>query len=447
MIHSFRRALFSVLLTVVAGASLWGQSTNATISGVIRDAQGAAIPSAVVTASQAQTGLSRQVKAGDNGYYSIPNLPIGDYRVTITGSGFKTSVIPSLTLQINQNAELNVDLEVGAVSEQINVSSDVPLLTTESSSIGTVIENRSIQSLALNGRQFWQLVALVPGASYTPGGDRTRTGGSSIRSSAVNVQINGTGFIYNGWLLDGVDITEYEQGGTNIQPNVDALAEFKVESANMPAEYGHTPNVVSATMKSGTNTFHGTAFEFLRNDKLDARNFFAVRKNALKRNQFGGAVGGPIVRNKVFFFTDFEATRQRQEQVFNSTLPTDAMRGGNFAGMKAITDPQTGAAFPGNIIPVSRIAPQAQFFLKYMPTQVQGAFNAPQALDPNKGDLKVDAQLTTADHLMSRYSIADNQESDPNQYPSLGSVLLKTCSCRWRVASKSVKKNTLLRTM
>ena len=159
MIHSFRRALFSVLLTVVAGASLWGQSTNATISGVIRDAQGAAIPTAVVTVSQAQTGLSRQVKAGDNGYYSIPNLPIGDYRVSINSSGFKTAVIPSLTLQINQNAELNVDLEVGAVSEQINVSSDVPLLTTESSSIGTVIENRSIQSLALNGRQFWQLVA------------------------------------------------------------------------------------------------------------------------------------------------------------------------------------------------------------------------------------------------------------------------------------------------
>src|SRR6185369_6087687 len=158
-----------------------------------------------------------------------------------------------------------------------------------------------------------------------------------------------------------------------------------------PAEYGHTPNVVSATMKSGTNTFHGTVFEFIRNDKLDARNFFAVRKNALKRNQFGAAVGGPIVRNKVFFFTDFEGTRQRQEQVFNSTLPTDAMRNGNFSGLKAITDPATGAAFPGNVIPVSRISPQATFFLKYMPTQAQGAFNAPQSLDPNKGDIKVDA--------------------------------------------------------
>jgi hypothetical protein len=420
MNRNMSRALFAGVLTMCVSTAAFSQSTNATISGVIRDAQKAAVPAATVTATEPETGMSRQVQTSDNGYYTIPSLPIGSYRVTITAKGFKTSVIPSLTLQINQNAELNIDLELGAVTEQINISSDVPLLTTESSAIGTVVENRSIESLALNGRQFWQLVALVPGASYTPGGDRTRTGGSSIRSSAVNVQINGTGFIYNGWLLDGVDITEYEQGGTNIQPNVDALAEFKVESANMPAEYGHTPNVVSATMKSGTNSFHGTVFEFLRNDKLDARNFFAATKNALKRNQFGGTVGGPIKQNKVFFFMDYEGTQLRQEQVFNDTLPFDALRGGNFAGSKTITDPLSGSAFPGNIIPSSRISNQALYFLKFMPTQLQGNFNAPQVLDPNKADLKIDAQLTQADHLMSRYSISDNQESDPNQYPQLG---------------------------
>jgi hypothetical protein len=420
MNRNMSRALFAGVLMMCVSTAAFSQSTNATISGVIRDAQKAAVPAATVTATEPETGMSRQVQTSDNGYYTIPSLPIGSYRVTITAKGFKTSVIPSLTLQINQNAELNIDLELGAVTEQINISSDVPLLTTESSAIGTVVENRSIESLALNGRQFWQLVALVPGASYTPGGDRTRTGGSSIRSSAVNVQINGTGFIYNGWLLDGVDITEYEQGGTNIQPNVDALAEFKVESANMPAEYGHTPNVVSATMKSGTNSFHGTVFEFLRNDKLDARNFFAATKNALKRNQFGGTVGGPIKQNKVFFFMDYEGTQLRQEQVFNDTLPFDALRGGNFAGSKTITDPLSGSAFPGNIIPSSRISNQALYFLKFMPTQLQGNFNAPQVLDPNKADLKIDAQLTQADHLMSRYSISDNQESDPNQYPQLG---------------------------
>lgn len=405
---------------LVASHVLMAQTTTATISGTVRDGQGALIPGANITAVQTSTGQSREAQSSTAGNYTIPNLPIGDYKISVNAAGFKTTVIPSMTLQVNQVAQVDVVLEIGAVNEAISVTTSVPLLDTQTSSVGQVVENRSIASLALNGRQFWQLVALVPGASYTPGGDRTRTGGSSIRSSAVNVQINGTGFIYNGWLLDGIDITEYEQGGTNIQPNVDALEEFKVESANTPAEYGHTPNFVSATMKSGANQIHGTAFEFLRNDAVDARNFFALTKNALKRNQFGGTVGGPIRRDKVFFFSDIESMRQRQEQVFSDTLPTDAMRLGNFTGRKAVTDPLIGSPFPNNIIPTSRISQQAQYFLKYMPTQAQGKFNAPQALDIYKGDIKIDAQLTQNDHLMGRYSIADNLESDPNQYQSLG---------------------------
>jgi len=402
------------------GALLRSQSANATLSGVISDPSGASIPHASVTALHIATGQSRQASSGDTGEYTIPDLPAGEYRVTATAPGFKSTVAPSVTLQVNQAGRLDLNMPIGVASEQVSVSEQLPLLSTQNSSVGQVVENKSIEGLALNGRQFWNLVALVPGASYTPGGQGTRTGGSSIRSSAVNVQINGTGFIYNGWLLDGTDITEYEQGGTNIQPNVDALAEFKVLSANMPAEYGRTPNMVSVITKSGTNQFHGTLFEFLRNDAADARNFFAVSKNALKRNQFGGVLGGPIKKDKVFFFTDLENMRQRQGIVFNDTLPTDPMRTGNFAGQRAITDPTTGRAFVNNVIPTNRISPQASYFLKYMPTQSQGSFNAPQSLDIYKADIKVDAEVTHADHLMARYSIADNLESDPNQYPSLG---------------------------
>ncbi len=414
-----RLTILVILITAASYVAL-AQTTTATLSGVVRDAQGAVIPNATVTAIHAATGQSRQTTSGPSGIYTLSNLAIGDYKISITSEGFKVTTIPSLTLQVNQVAQVDVTMQIGAVTDEVSVNASAPLLATETSSVGQVVENRSIASLALNGRQFWQLVALVPGASYTPGGDRTRTGGGSIRSSAVNVQINGTGFIYNGWLLDGVDITEYEQGGTNIQPNVDALEEFKVESANMPAEYGHTPNVVSATMKSGTNAIHGTAFEFIRNDAADARNFFAVTKNALKRNQFGGTIGGPIKHDKVFFFSDIESTRQRQEQVFANTLPTDAMRTGDFTGRKAITDPLSGAPFAGNIIPSSRISQQSRYFLPYMPTQRQGQFNAPQSLDIYKGDIKVDAQVTQRDHLMGRYSVGDDLESDPNQYPSLG---------------------------
>ncbi|HEY3835209.1 MAG TPA: TonB-dependent receptor [Bryobacteraceae bacterium] len=411
---------FLGFLTICTGQFVFAQTTTATISGVVRDAQGGGIPSATVTAVQTETGQSRQTTSGPAGDYTIPNLPVGAYRVTAAAAGFKTTLIPSIELQVNQAARIDLNLEVGGIAEQVTVTEQAPLLETESTSVGQVVDTQSIEGIALNGRQFWQLVSLTPGASYTPGGDRTRTGGGSIRSSAVNVQINGTGFIYNGWLLDGTDITEYEQGGTNVQPNVDALMEFKVLSANMPAEYGHTPNFVSATMKSGTNEFHGTAFEFLRNDKVDARNYFAPTKNALRRNQYGGTVGGPIKKNKVFFFADMERTDQREAQVFNDTLPTAAMRSGNFVGQKTITDPLTGSPFPGNVIPANRISPQATFFLNYMPSQTQGVFNAPQSLTVMKGDIKVDAQVSEKDHLMWRYSIQDNLEEDPNQYPALG---------------------------
>ncbi len=415
-----RQVAFTCILLTCCGVPVWSQSANATLSGTIRDPSGASIPKATVTAIHTATGQSRQAATGDTGEYTIPDLPIGEYRVTVAAAGFKSTIVPSVTLQVNQAGQLNLALEIGAASEQVSVSEQLPLLSTQSSSVGQVVENKSIEGLALNGRQFWNLVALVPGASYTPGGQGTRTGGGSIRSSAVNVQINGTGFIYNGWLLDGTDITEYEQGGTNIQPNVDALAEFKVLSANMPAEYGRTPNIVSVITKSGTNQFHGTVFEFLRNDAVDARNFFAASKNALKRNQFGGVIGGPIKKDKIFFFSDLESTRQRQGIVFNDTLPTDPMRTGNFLGQRAITDPTTGRAFPGNVIPTNRISPQAHTSCQYMPTQGQGVFNAPQSLDFYKADMKVDAEVTHSDHLMARYSVADNLESDPNQYPALG---------------------------
>ncbi|MCU1258122.1 MAG: Cna domain protein, partial [Bryobacterales bacterium] len=192
----FRALLLGVVFTCWLRPAL-AQTTNATLSGVVRDAQGAAVPQASVAVVQVATGQTRQTATGDTGNYTIPELAIGEYKVTASAAGFKTTVVPSVTLQVNQAAELNLTLEVGVVSDQITITSTMPLLATESSSVGTVVENRAIESLALNGRQFWQLVALVPGASYTPGGDRTRTGGSSIRSSAVNVQINGTGFIYN----------------------------------------------------------------------------------------------------------------------------------------------------------------------------------------------------------------------------------------------------------
>ena len=417
------RATFAMLMVVSACVSALGQSTNASLSGIVQDAQGAVIPNAPVVATQIDTGQSRTVQSGADGHYIITNLPIGKYKISASSGGFKTLVIPSITLQVNQSAAVNLTLTVGSRTEEVTVTEEVPLLTTDDSSVGQVVQNQSIESTPLNGRNFWQLVALVPGASYTPGGQGSITGGGSLRASVVNVQINGTGFIWNGWLMDGADITEYEQGGTNVQPNVDALSEFKVFSANMPAEYGHTPNVVSVNMKSGTNELHGTVYEFIRNDIIDAHNYFSVAsKNVLKRNQFGGTAGGPIRKDKMFYFVDLEAMRQTIGITFADIVPTDAMRTGQFS--TAIRNPFTNTNFANNLIPQNLISSQAKFFLPYMPTQSQASFNAPQGLNIVKADLKIDAALSATDHLFGRYSIADNQETDPNQFPALKSQSL-----------------------
>ncbi len=265
----------------------------------------------------------------------------------------------------------------GALNRKSPLRLRHPIVQTSESSVGQVVNPTSVERMPLNGRSFWQLTSLTPGATYTPGGQGTRTGGSSIRSSSVNVVINGTAPNQVGWYLDGAFITEMQTGGTLIQPNVDALQEFKVESANMSAEHGHSPNAVNVTSKSGTNAFHGTAFEFVRNSAFDARNFFFIpplgsnqTKDVLRRNQYGFAVGGPIRKDKTFFFADMEKTGLLQGITTSSVVPTAAQRTGNFGAItnKRLLDPTNGyAQFPGNVIPVNRISPQALYFMNFLP--------------------------------------------------------------------------------
>jgi hypothetical protein len=424
------------------GSAAIGQTSNATLAGTVTDAAGAAVPHAQVVATQIATGQTRSTETSDAGTYSLPALPIGAYSLSVTAQGFKKLSVPSVTLQVGQAAELSLKLDVGAVSEEVTVTADIPLVNSQSSAVGQVVENRSIESIALNGRQFWQLTALTPGASYTPGGQQTARGGAGVRSSSVNVNINGTNSTFTGWLLDGFDITDFEAGGTNIQINVDALQEFRVLSATAPAEYGHVPVVINASLKSGSNKFHGEAFEFLRNDYIDARNYFnrAGRKNALRRNQFGGTLGGPLWRDRLFFFTDLERTLQTLDNVFADIVPSDTMRNTTTGAVfpKAITNPYTGAAFANNTIPVNMLSPQALFFLKYMPTQSQASFTAPQSINIYKADLKIDAELTHLDHLASHFSINNNQESDPNQFPALPNQALNARAMNFGVTETHV---------
>jgi hypothetical protein len=416
-----------------------GQISTATLVGAVHDAVGGVVGGAKVDAKNAATGIVRSTVTDSGGEYSIPNLPAGHYSVTVSMTGFKTFTASDVELQVAQRLLLDARLEVGALGQEITVEATAPLIDAQSSSVGQVVNTAAVEHMPLNGRSFWQLTQLTPGANYTPGGQGTRTGGKSIRSSVVSVTVNGAAQTWTGWALDGALITEMQTGGTLIQPNVDAIQEFKVEGSNMPAEYGHTPNVINATLKSGSNQYHGTVFEFLRNNIFDARNFFYIppagstqRTDPLRRNQYGGTFGGPIRKNRTFFFADFERTNVREGQDFNNVVPTNAMRTGDFSSLLAqskpvqLVDPLTRAPFPNNVIPANRLSSQGQFFLKYLPTPNQVVGGVSRALltnnlslDENRGDIRIDQQLG-ATQLMGRYSINDNIEKDPNAFPTLG---------------------------
>jgi hypothetical protein len=420
------------------------QSNTGTIVGTVLDDSGAVIPGATVTSKDLGTGEQRTVTTDSSGSFSIPNLQVGHYSVSIRRDGFAPTEVADTELQVAQRATLNPVLHAGGSNDKITViATAVPLLNEASSSVGQVIDTKVVQDMPLNGRNFWQLTQLTPGVSYIQGGQNIATGGTSIRASAVNVNVNGLSPSWTGWYLDGANITEFQLGGTIIQPNVDALQEFKVESGNMGADYGHSPTIINATLKSGTNQFHGTLFEFLRNNAFDAKNYFFIppagthtRDEPLHRNQFGLAVGGPIWKDKTFFFVDVQSTLFTQAQDFNSIVPSDAERSGDFtASSAAIKNPLTGTQVSENgipnKIPSSMIAQQAAYLLQYMPHANYAANGVSRAIVTNKlkqqldqGDIRVDHQLTPSDRLTGRYSIADDHETDPNAYPVMGSFPL-----------------------
>ncbi len=418
---------------------LFAQDSTARLLGVVTDPSGAAIPGATITARNNGTGLERKATSSASGEYSIPLLSIGDYTVTAEASGFKVGTYSKLTLQVNQEARLDIKLAIGASSESVVVSAAAPLLNTDTSSVGQVIDSETISNVPLNGRQFWQLAQLTPGAVFTPGGQDITSGGQGIRASRIQLRISGSSRLSGGWLLDGFDITEYEQGGTSITPSTDAIEEFKVLAGGMSAEY-QLPSVVTAVLKSGSNSFNGSLYEYIRNDKFQARNFFAPNVPELKRNEFGATLGGPIKRNQVFFFADYEGDRTRQGSTQNSTIASPNELAGNFAGQRPIFDPATTRVnpanpaqfirdpFPGNIIPSNRLSPQALYFKSWFPTPNTGTnqfiYSPALSLDTDKFDVKISPRITDKDSLVSRYSYTNNTENDVQGYPILGTYPL-----------------------
>jgi hypothetical protein len=348
--------LAATLLMFVATAL--GQTAQ--VTGRISDPSGAVVPDAQITITNQQTGLTRNSVSNSEGNYTLPLLPPGEYRLAVKKEGFKPVVRPDIVLNVEQVARLDFTLEAGAVTDTVTITSDAPLLNSETSSVGQVVDNKTVVTLPLNGRNYTQLAVLMPGATPQQG---SRTSDGFV--------LNGQRAFQNTFRIDGIDNNNYILGvQTNssqaLRPSVDAIQEFKVESANFSAEYGNSAGgIITLAIKSGTNEIHGSAFEFLRNDKLDANDFFAnragIKRAPLRYNQFGGAVGGPIWRNHTFFFGSYQGTRDLRSPTTTVTVPTPEMVRGIF-GTTNIYDPAnvvSGARvqFANNTIPEARIDP------------------------------------------------------------------------------------------
>ena len=435
------RFAYVALLSLLLVAPALPQVEQGRVVGRVTDAQNAVVAGATVRLTNLDTNIVQTGTTDNSGNYIITPVPAGNYGISVTAPGFAKATIGRFELQVGQIAREDLALRVGSEATTVEVTaSATPLLNTESATVGQVVSNQQLTGLPLNGRGFYQLAQLTPGASL-----QAATGNSlAIRPEIVNGNvISGIRGSATSFLLDGVDVTEQHQGGTFIQTSIDALQEFSVQQSPYSAEFNRGGAFFNATTKSGTNRWHGGVFEFIRNDKLDARNYFALTRQILKRNQFGGDVGGPLSiphiysgRDRTFFFVDYEGQRLRQGQVFNSIVPSLAQRNGDFSGAKTIYDPLTTRTingkvvrdpFPQNTIPADRISPQAQAILNFIPTpnNLSGtaSFVPSQAIDWDQFTVRLDDQLTPANRLFARWIYIKNRETDPNSSP-----LLKTAS-------------------
>jgi len=437
-----------VMLALLLGAAIsaFGQVESGRFVGRITDAQGAAVPNATVKATNAGTNIVQAAITNSIGDFVITPVAAGVYSLSVAAPGFDTATTNNVEVQVGQIVREDLSLKVGASSTTIQVTTEAPLISTDSATIGTVVSNEQLTSLPLNGRGFYQLAELTPGASL-----QAATGNSlAIRPEIVNGNvISGVHGFATSFLLDGVDVTEQHQGGTFMQTSIDALQEFSVQQNAYSAEFNRGGPGFNSTTKSGTNHLHGGVFEFIRNNIFDARNYFSLNRAVLKRNQFGGDIGGPLTiphlyqgKDRTFFFVDYEAQRLVQGLVEGGTVPTNAQRSGDFSatGLNPIYDPLTTTTVGGvtsrqqiscngvlNVICPGRIAPQATAILAYYPQANAGAttFEAvpSQSINWDQFTIRIDHQINASNRLFGRWEYINERETDPNFAP-----LLKTAS-------------------
>ena len=433
-----RMCVLVLLILGFATRPALAQSVSGTILGTVTDPTGAVISKAKVTIINEGTGLTRTITADTNGEYTAPSLPTGRYTVTCETAGFKALALSNVEVGVDQRVRIDLKLEVGAMTESVSIKAESPLVQTSSSELGTTVGNEQIEALPLNGRNFVNLTRTVPGVLRGIPGSNIDGAGSLAWRASASFSANGQRARDNNFMLDGVDNNETWLQTVVIFPSVDALDEFKLQTSTYSAEFGRSlGGVVNLQIKSGTNTLHGSGFEFHRDDAWDANNFFNNRagraKPAFSQNQFGGTLGGAIFKDRTFFFGDYQGHRERQGQTFLSTVPSLAMRSGNFSELtRVIHDPLTGQPFPGNIIPNDRIDSVARAILTQLYPEPNTAgtrqasngqtinnylINPIKEREDNQFDVKVDHNLTSSNRFFVRYSFEKTHRLQPATLP------------------------------
>ena len=380
-------------LVLITALPCPAQTTYGKIVGNARDASDSVVPAVKVTVVNEATRESYTQLTNELGAYAFNTLIPGTYTIQAEVTGFRPIQIQNITLQVNQTARFDLRLELGQVSESVSVTASAPVLSTDTSDVGQVITTQQIVDLPLNGRNFLQLAALTNGVILS---GTTESGGPNFLSEGGRPT-------QNSFLVDGVETRIQREGGYGLNLSVDAIEEFKIMQNAFSAEYGRATTIVNAAIRSGTNSFHGTAFEFLRNDVLDARNAFDLTGTIppLRMNQFGASVGGPVRRDKLFFFVNYEGQRIRRGATRFTSVPTPAMLSGDLSGMRVATDPLTGSPFPDNRVPASRFSQFAKAAIPYFPAPTGSALvnQNYQAVLSNPTDM--DQVTTRADYILS----------------------------------------------
>jgi hypothetical protein len=440
MVHQVCKSFFLVSLFglfLFLAPTSHAQVDRGAIVGSVSDATSARVDSAKVIVTNLETNQSNELTTDSEGNYAARLLKIGRYSVRVEKQGFQNAVESNIDVGVNQVVRVDLTLKVGAASETVEVTSAAPLLQTDTSSLGTIETERRISDLPLNGRNFIALAYLAPGANAGQTGSNVSGGVFENERANEAISVNGLRVTNNNFLLNGVDNNEFGLGGTVVLPPPDAIQEFRTEENAMSAEFGRGGAAVNVVLKSGTNRFHGGAYEFFRNDKLDALNYFAPEQLPFQRNQFGAFLGGPIRRNKTFFFADYQGYRLRETDPFISSVPTGPERTGDFSQLLSLqgiqlVNPYTGQAIPNNRLDQAT-KPDSSPLIDSVGSNVLNYYPAPTTTDPSSssyftqnylaaqkrmndqdsGDIRVDHQFSEKDQMFVSYSLSDVRSSRP----------------------------------